>query len=278
MPFDRLTEVFVCVFVFLSVFVLARAFFAPKNVSFAEQYKASFAAGRRKQRLLYTLLGAVGCTAIAYGVTGEAHLAALSAFGGLFVGNVLVRRHEEVRRRLLREQYAQSLITLASALQGGLSPLQALEDAVPSMPVPARAVFGEILRRTRTGDAFVQAADAVAKESGWDDLRSLVLALKIYDRTGCNLVEVLRHLFDRVCERENHRKYVQAETSEARVTAALLSFLPFCLMGAARVMAPDFMRPVFETPVGNAVLVLCVLMVIAGNYIVKKMVSSVAEG
>lgn len=261
--------------VFASVYLAVSGLARPRGVPLAEEWKASHAPASRGRVALYTVLGAAACAAAAYGVTGQTTYAAAALPGGYFVARALIERQSAARKRLLRSQYAQALNALTAALQGGLSPYQALEDAVPSMPRPSREVFAEILRRTRTGSTFVDAAEKVAAEVGWDDLKSLCVALKLYSRTGCNLVEVFQHLVETVYERENDRRYVAAVTASMRSTATLLSFLPFVLMGAARVAAPEFAAPLFTTAGGAAVVGFCVVMVFIGHRIIGRMINSV---
>lgn len=251
--------------------------FSPKGVSVTEEFKAHYAPDHYNRRLMYVAIGGLVCGMSTYGITGQWHLAGIALFGGFLVAKFLENRRNKARMELLRSQYAQALSILVSALQGGLSPYQALEDAVPGMPRPAQDVFAEILRRTRTGSTFVQAAESVAKESGWADLKSLVVALKIYSQTGCNLVDVFQHLLETVHERENDRRYVAAVTAETRTTAMILSALPFFLMGVSRIMAPVFTEPLFNTLGGNIVIGICVLMVLTGNYIVGKMGGKIAD-
>ncbi|MCL6560406.1 MAG: hypothetical protein K6U74_16755, partial [Firmicutes bacterium] len=57
-----------------------------------------------------------------------------------------------------------------------------------------------------------------------------------------------------------------------RSSAALLSFLPFLLIGAIRVINPAFVEPLFKTPGGNVVILLCVVMDLIGNSVMKKMI------
>lgn len=267
--------VLISICVFAAVYLAMSGLLRPKGVPLAEEWKASHAPASRGQVAMYTVLGAAACAVAAYGVTGQPTYAAAAVPGGYFVARALVERQAAARKRLLRSQYAQALNALAAALQGGLSPYQALEDAVPSMPRPSREVFAEILRRTRTGSTFVDAAEKVAAEVGWDDLKSLCVALKLYSRTGCNLVEVFQHLVETVYERENDRRYVAAVTASMRSTAALLSFLPFVLMGAARAAAPEFAAPLFTTTGGAAVVGFCVVMVVIGNRMIGRMIKSV---
>jgi len=144
---------------------------------------------------------------------------------------------------MLRMQYGQVLTALASAMQGGLMHYQALEELTPVLPQPSKDVFAEILARARTGSSLYQATKSVAEVVQWKDLESMAAAFKMYEATGCNLVEVFNYLADVVRERESDRKYVSAVTAQVRTTATLLSFLPFILIGL-----PEYYRLNIQLP------------------------------
>ena len=139
-------------------------------------------------------------------------LSGLAFLGGYFVAKWLSKRRQVTREEMLRMQYGQVLTALASAMQGGLMHYQALEELTPVLPQPSKDVFTEILARARTGSSLYQATKSVAEVVQWKDLESMAAAFKMYEATGCNLVEVFNYLADVVRERESDRKYVSAVT------------------------------------------------------------------
>ncbi|ACX51916.1 Flp pilus assembly protein TadB-like protein [Ammonifex degensii KC4] len=268
-------------FAFCAAFCLWRAVSTPRGVPLGAEYRAGGRGKERAEFLVLTLVSAAGVALAAYGVTGQVHLALLSAPGGFFAATALVRRRAAARLALLRHQYPMALAALASAMQGGCSFYQALEQVTPTLRPPMRDVFADVLRRVRTSTsprAYEEAVLEVAKAAGFPDLNSLAMSVGLYQRTGGNLVEVLDHLVKCLYERESDRRYVAAVTAEARVTAAFLSALPFALMGVFRAVNPEFMRPVFHTLWGNALVVWVALMVLLGNAVVRRMVSKTVGG
>jgi tight adherence protein B len=262
----------ICLLVFLSVYLLAWHFARPKEVSLREEWSIKHAEDTGITKIVNVVIGGLVCALVAYAVTGELKFAAVGFLGGFFVANWLSSRRLKAREEMLRMQYGQVLSALASAMQGGLMHYQALEDITPTLPEPSKKVFTEILARARTGSSLYQATKEVADVVQWKDLESMAAAFKMYEATGCNLVEVFNYLADVVRERESDRKYVSAVTAQVRMTATLLSFLPFILIGVARVLSPEYTAPLFTTTGGIIVLLFCVLAVIAGNRIVNKMV------
>jgi len=261
-----------CLAICLLVLILTWHFMKPKEVSIREEWSIKHDEGSRLTNIIIILVCGLVCSIAAYGVTGEIFFAGLAFLGGYFVAKWLSKRRQKTREEMLRMQYGQVLTALASAMQGGLMHYQALEELTPVLPQPSKDVFAEILARARTGSSLYQATKSVAEVVQWKDLESMAAAFKMYEATGCNLVEVFNYLADVVRERESDRKYVSAVTAQVRTTATLLSFLPFILIGVARVLSPEYTAPLFTTTGGIIVLLFCVLAVVIGNRIVNRMV------
>ncbi|MHB8917927.1 MAG: type II secretion system F family protein, partial [Desulfocucumaceae bacterium] len=176
------------------------------------------------------------------------------------------------RMELLKSQFTDVLGQLESAMYGGLNPYQALEDAVPNMPRPARDVFYEILRRTRTGDTLVQALEEVRKDTGWEELKVLSIGMSLYSRVGCDLGEICRHAMESYEDRESFRGIVSASIAQNMMTLKILTALPFLFVGYARLQAPLFIDPLFSTLWGNIVFIMATAWIIMGNIITRRMV------
>jgi len=265
-------EILIFICVALSVYLVSSRFITPKEVSVTEEWRLQHGESKQK-RIFYLIVCCLISGFAGYAVTGTLKFALLAVPAGYFLEKMLAERSRKAKRKLLRTQYAQALNILTSAMQGGLSPYQALEDAVPSMPRPAKDVFIEILRRSRTGGRLPETVKTVSEETGWNDLNTMAIAFKLYEATGCNLVEVFKHLLESVYERESDRKYTEAVTAQIRTTATILSGLPFVIMGFTRMASPDFSHVLFDTTGGNVIVILCVVMVLIGNQIVKGMVN-----
>jgi Flp pilus assembly protein TadB len=234
--------------------------------------KSAIAKTKTKRNLA---IGFITSFTLAYVLTGRLSLALLALPLGYAIANYLNNKKEERRKALLEEQYTQVLNVIIASLQGGSNPYQALEETVTTLRSPAKEVFIEILRRTRTGVTYHEAIGAAEKEVNWEDLKQLEMAFRLYDKTGSDLVKVCSYLLENAYDRRGNKKYIQAATSQITTTATVLSIIPFGLMGFMRIVAPEFAYPLFNTPGGIMVILLISGMVYAGNKIAYKMVSSI---
>ncbi|MFZ5648173.1 MAG: type II secretion system F family protein, partial [Bacillota bacterium] len=176
------------------------------------------------------------------------------------------------RMDLLKTQFVDVLGQLESALYDGMNPYQALEDAIPNMPRPARDVFYEVLKRVRTGDTLAKAVDDVRKETGWEDLKVLSIALGLYNRVGGDLGEICKHTMESYEDKESFRSIVSAAVSQNIMTMKVLTALPFLFIGLARLMAPGFTDPLFGDVVGWMVFIMITAWIALGNIITRKMI------
>jgi Flp pilus assembly protein TadB len=244
-----------------------------------EKIETRQGSGKSSRDILITTAGGVVCGGTALAVTGAWYFAVLGMGGGIFILKWWKKRQEEERMELLKSQFVDVLGQLESAMFGGLNPYQALEDAVPDMPRPARDVFYEVLRRTRTGDTLVRALEAVRKETGWEDLKVLSVGMALYNRVGCDLGEICRHAMESYEDRESFRSTVSAAIAQNMMTLKVLTALPFVFTGFARVMAPGFADPLFRTAEGSFTFILASLWIIAGNIFTRNLVKrTLGEG
>lgn len=230
--------------------------------------------GRSSQDRIIVIAGGVVLGGAALAVTGAWYFALAGLLSGTFILRWWKKKLEEDRMELLKSQFTDVLGQLESAMYGGLNPYQALEDAVPNMPRPARDVFYEVLRRTRTGDTLVQALEEIRKDTGWEELKVLSIGMSLYSRVGCDLGEICRHAMESYEDRESFRGIVSASIAQNMMTLKILTALPFFFVGYARVQAPLFIDPLFSTLWGNIVFISATAWIIMGNLITRKMVKN----
>lgn len=236
-------------------------------------------AARSSQDIIITLAGGVVLGGLSLAVSGKWYFGLLGLSMGSLVLKWWKRKQEDDRMELLRSQFIDVLGQLESATYGGMNPYQAVEDAVPNMPRPARDVFYEILRRTRTGDTLAQAIDGVRADTGWEDLKSLSIAIRLYNRVGVDLAETCRHSMDAYEDKESFRSIINAAVAQNMMTQKVLTALPFIFIGLARLMAPGFTEPLFNTFTGNVVFLSASAWILYGNIITRRIINkSLGQG
>ena len=164
--------------------------------------------------------------------------------------SMLIRR----RRNAFAEQLPDLLQLVASALQSGFSLPQALDAVVREDAQPAAGEFARALAEARLGGELEECLETIADRMGSDDLRWTVMAIRIQRKIGGNLAEVLTTTASTIRERGFLRRQVHALSAEGRLSAYVLVALPIAVGGFLFIFNPKYMRPLYTTTVGEAML------------------------
>jgi tight adherence protein B len=200
----------------------------------------------------------------------------LGALAGWLAMRLLVSARISRRRAAFAEQLPDVLQILAGSLQSGFSLPQALDAVIREDTQPTASEFSRALAETRIGGELETALDRVADRMDSKDLRWSVMAIRIQRSVGGNLVEVLRTTGETMRERAAVRRHVRALSAEGRLSAYILIALPI-LIGAWLFLTRDsYMRPLYATPLGLAMMTGAVLLVAAGTAWMRNVVKVVA--
>jgi tight adherence protein B len=157
------------------------------------------------------------------------------ALGGVMATEIVrrVRRRRLIAREAARthEQLADTTRTIVSALRAGLSIPQALAYAAREAQQPLADGLTALVGDLEAGVPFDEALDGWAERAGGDDPRLLASVLRLHRRTGGDLPMVLDRVGDTLRERLAARREVRALTAQARLSGAILGFLPIGFFG-----------------------------------------------
>jgi tight adherence protein B len=177
------------------------------------------------------------------------------------------------RQRAFDEQLPQLLLTMAASVRVGHSFRQAMQAVVLEGIEPASKEFARVLLETDVGRPVDDALSEMAKRLGSHNFEYVVNAVSIQREAGGNLGE----LFDLVSVTVRHRQQfsakVRALTAMGRLSAYILSALPFVAVVLLTAINPDYTKPLFATSTGHFLIFLALTMLIIGFLILRKMVS-----
>ena len=183
-------------------------------------------------------------------------LAALAAALALQAVLLWQRNH---RAAQLEQQLPDALSLVARSMQAGHAFSSALQIAAQESPAPMseelRPVFNEIQYGESPNEALRHWAERVAGE----DVRIFVIAVRIQSETGGNLAELLHQTAALIRQRQKLRGTVRVLSAEGRISALVLTLLPFGLAGLLTSLNPGFMAQLWTTPTGQRLLTLALL-------------------
>lgn len=214
---------------------------------------------------------AVAALTIALGLNFFIGIAVGLAVGGV-VTELVMRMRISRRRRAFADQLPDVLQLIAGSLQSGFSLAQALDSVVRDDTQPAAGEFSRALAESRIGVELEDTLERVAYRMASDDLRWVVMAIRIQREVGGNLAEILLTTVGTMRERAQLRRHVRALSAEGRLSAYILLVLPFALGGFILWQNPDYMRPLYTTTVGIVMIVGSAVFMALGAFWMRQLV------
>ena len=209
------------------------------------------------------------------GMLSPGRMLAAIALGiaGLLLPGLWVNQAKRRRAARLEAQLVDSLTLIANSMRAGHSFMQALEVASRDMAAPLAPELARTLKETRLGLSLDEAFASLVKRFDSRDLDLVVTGVLIQRQVGGNLAQVLDNIASTVEKRIKSRAKVRALTAQGRMSAWVISALPFGLSALIFTLYPDFGRVMLVNPLGIAMLAGAAALLVAGIFVIRKMVS-----
>lgn len=197
-------------------------------------------------------------------------LLAMAACG--FAPLLYVKWRKAKRMRAFAEEFPDALDLLVSALRAGLSFTAAMQIVAEESPQPVRGEFAITVEEQSLGLDFRESLVNLSKRVDSVDLKFFVTAIILQRETGGNLVEVLEGTARLIRDRFRILGDIQTFTAQGRLTGAILSALPICIGLFSWLMAPEYFKPMIESPAGRFALWSAGLMQLGGALVIRRIV------
>jgi len=187
------------------------------------------------------------------------------------VAVLLLNRRITKRQEAFADQLPDLLQMLSSSLRSGQSLPQSIAGIAPDMASPAGDELRRVVIENRIGRDLIKSFNDLGERMDSIDFDWVVRAIEINYTTGGDLSVILRRLDATIRARNQVAGTVRALTAEGRISGIVLSALPPGLLLAVQMMNPAFLRPMFTTPIGNALLVIAGAQLIIGSIWLSRM-------
>lgn len=223
------------------------------------------------------LAGAVIVSVLGGGIVG---LLTVSLVSGVLTMLVLgaialgaIRLVAERERRKFEDQLPDTLNLVSSSLRAGYSLLQAVEAVSNEAADPTGREFRRAVTEIRLGQSVPESLRGVAERMASVDFEWAVMAVDIQREVGGNLAEVLQTAAETMMHRNRLRRDIKALTAEGRISAIVLSVMPFLLFGFLYTSNRDYLQPLLDSTVGKMALAGAGVLLAVGVYWLNKIVN-----
>jgi tight adherence protein B len=184
----------------------------------------------------------------------------------------MVRGRAETGRRQFGEQLPAALDALAAGLSAGLSFRGALDFANPELPEPVAGEFRRLSRRLSLGHPLETALRDLHSRREDEGLALVVEGIVLQRRFGGDMVQMLNRLADLLRERVELEREVRAVSTQGKLSGYIIGGLVPVSAGLLLALNPRYVDVLFDTIIGQALVVIALLLQLAGWVIISRMI------
>jgi tight adherence protein B len=227
-------------------------------------------------RLFYTLSAIagviIGVACLAIGVPW--YVAVVAAFAG-FLGlpRWALKYLRNRRQQIFLADFADAIDIMVRGLKSGLPIHDAMRIIATEMSAPVGPEFLEIVEGQRLGITLDQGIDRLFERMPLAEVNFLAIVMNIQTKSGGNLSEALTNLSKVLRDRKKMKGKIKALSQEAKASAAIVGSLPFVILGALTVLNPAYLNPLWNTTMGNIMVVGSGVWMMMGMLIMRKMIN-----
>ena len=181
-------------------------------------------------------------------------------------------RSRTKRLHLIEAQLPEAMDLMSRALRAGHAFASALSMVGTEAQEPIAGEFKITSDEIGFGISIDNALNNLATRIPSPDMRYFVMAVIIQRETGGNLAELLGKLAELVRERFKLFAKVRVLAAEGKLSAWILTALPFCVAGAIQVMNPEYLSVLFTDVVGIKMVMGALSMMAMGIFVMWRII------
>jgi tight adherence protein B len=181
-----------------------------------------------------------------------------------------VRLKRKRRLKAFAKQLPFALDLMKSSLEAGHSLLRGLQVLVNEFSDPLGGEFRTVVEHTRLGMPLPKALDEMLKRVPEEDLRLLVVAVKIQSEVGSSLAQIIGRLSEIVRTRQRLNAQIRSMTAQSRMSGMVVGILPAVVLAAFSLIQPSYAGTLFTDPMGIKVLKAAIVLDLAALFVIRR--------
>lgn len=190
-------------------------------------------------------------------------------FGFAFHGGI--KRIDETRKVALREEIPEALQAMKACFCVGYSLQQTLQQVTRETHGPLKEVFAQAHYIFESGGSVSESLVPLKADPSEVELVFLATALEVQHKTGSSMRQVLDVARESVVDEVKLKRSLRTQTAQAKLSAQIVTIMPFILIGLFSLMSEGFLDPFFESPLGVVMLFVALVMQVAGVLMVRRL-------
>jgi tight adherence protein B len=197
----------------------------------------------------------------------------LGVAGALGLPRFVISQIIKKRHKKFLNEFANSIDIIVRGVKSGLPLNECLNIIARESPEPIGSEFREVCDQQRVGIPLPQCFERMMDRVPLAEVRFFSIVIAIQQSAGGNLSEALGNLSGVLRDRKTMAAKVQALSSEAKASAAVLGSLPFIVMILVYITTPEYIALLWQKTYGNFMLLASGVWMSCGLLMMRKMIN-----
>jgi len=193
-------------------------------------------------------------------------LALALAFAAIFAPFVWLGWTRDRRMNAIEAQLPDAVELIARALRAGHAFSPAIQMVGEELPDPIGSEFAATYDEINYGIPISDAMMNLAARVPVDDLRYFAVAVVLQRETGGNLAEILDNIGTLIRERFKLFGTIRVLSAEGKLSAWILTLLPFITALVINLLSPGFMAVLWKDPAGLKLVIGALISMVIGVF------------
>lgn len=176
------------------------------------------------------------------------------------------------RMTVIENQLPDALDLMGRAMRAGHAFPSALRMVGNEMPEPIASEFRTVFEEINYGISTQEALTNLSARVPSTDLSYFVIAVLIQHETGGNLSELLGNISSIIRERLKLMGTIRVLSAEGRLSAWILTLLPFVLGITLQAVNPKFLSVLWTDPMGIKMSIIALCMMLLGIFAMSRII------
>jgi tight adherence protein B len=177
------------------------------------------------------------------------------------------------RQKKFTANFADALDVIVRGIKSGLPLNECLKIIAREGETPVKEEFQLLCEGIAVGVDADEGLRRMLRRMPLSELGFFSIVLSIQSKTGGNLSEALNNLSGVLRSRKMMREKVGALSSEAKASSMIIGSLPPGVATMVSIISPEYMLPLFTTPMGQLLLLGGVTWMAIGIFVMRGMIN-----
>ena len=228
--------------------------------------KALIFAGGKKNALVFLILAAI--VLIASG--NIIFVLIIAVFYFYILWNIKDSKAKKLKN-LIDKQTIEALTTIKNAVLAGKSIQDALILTAADIKDPLKTEFEKMAQDLSLGASLDSVLSKASNNAPSKEFKLMADTIRLSAESGASLSGIFERITDAASQRIELFEKVSALTAQGKMSGNVVSSVPFVVMIMMSLLQPDMTNVLFNTFIGNILLLIVTGMTLMGSFLIRKL-------